>query len=304
MRPMPPATFVKGSSRAAREATFDPLRGAFVILARPGDPEPNPRERRRGLGAVNPSRDPGQVKAVLVEVEGRHPPSLPAIHKRRPPEGTHMGNNLGAIMQMAELTSSDKEVLWSNYRKAMEKSIRREGDLEGLTWRHRTTHEPAPPLHHRSRSESMTCALPPFGTFGPENSSAIPPFRGGRRPCKAFTEDQGERLLTWKEMQGDRFDLPRPRKLPPSYEADDGHMDTMMNDELSFQLKVPVQKQRRHIPGHLGEIVDAISPVGNRERRILNALKMHEFTVPKKPAPPPPVAGGTPYRRPIRCVCE
>ncbi|CAM9771665.1 unnamed protein product [Scytosiphon promiscuus] len=299
MRPMPPATCVKGSCRVAREATFDPLRGVFVVLARPGDPEPSPRERRRGLGAVDPSRDPGQLKAVLAEGKARHPPKLPAIHKRRPPAGTHMGNDLGTIMQMAELTVSDNAALWSNYQKAMEKSIRRNGDLEGLTWRHRATHEPAPPLHHRSRNKSTACAPPPFGTFGPENPPPIQPFRGGRRPCKAFTADQGERLLTWKEMQGDRCDPPPPRKLPPSYEADDGHMDTMMNDELSFQLKAPVQKQRRHIPGHVGEICDTICPTGDSERRKLNALKMHEFTVTKKPSPPPPVTiGATRYRRP------
>lgn len=70
MKPMPPATFVKGTSLVAREATFDPLRGAFVILARPNDPELNPPERRRGLGAKGLCKDPGQVKAVLVRDRG------------------------------------------------------------------------------------------------------------------------------------------------------------------------------------------------------------------------------------------
>lgn len=68
---MPPATFVKGTSLVAREATFDPLRGAFVVLARPNDPELNLPEPRRGLGAVGLCKDPGQVKAVLVRWGGR-----------------------------------------------------------------------------------------------------------------------------------------------------------------------------------------------------------------------------------------
>lgn len=54
-----------------------------------------------------------------VEAEGRHPLKLPSIHKRGPPEGTHMDNDLGTIMQMAELTANDKATLWSNYQKAM-----------------------------------------------------------------------------------------------------------------------------------------------------------------------------------------
>lgn len=65
MKPMPPASYFKGARRVAREATFDPLRGAFVVLARPNDPEPNPPERRRGLGG-SPSKELGQVKALLV----------------------------------------------------------------------------------------------------------------------------------------------------------------------------------------------------------------------------------------------
>lgn len=68
---MPPATFVKGASLVAREATFDPLRGAFVILARPNDPELNLPEPRRGLGAMGLYKDPGLVKDVLVRDKGR-----------------------------------------------------------------------------------------------------------------------------------------------------------------------------------------------------------------------------------------
>lgn len=89
-------------------------------------------------------------------------------------------------------------------------------------------------------------------------------------------------------------------QLPPSYEADT-HMDTLLNDERSVRLAPPVQKQRRHIePGHAGEIVEAISPTGDRERRELHALEMHEFTVLKKPTPPPlgMIGGTTRYRRP------
>lgn len=66
MKPMPPLTYLKGPLWVAREATFDPLRGAFVVLARPDDPEPNMPERRRGLRGVDPCRKPGQVKALLV----------------------------------------------------------------------------------------------------------------------------------------------------------------------------------------------------------------------------------------------
>lgn len=65
MKPMPPASYFRGARRVGREATFDPLRGAFIVLARPKDPEPNPQERRRGLGG-SPWKDPGQVKALLV----------------------------------------------------------------------------------------------------------------------------------------------------------------------------------------------------------------------------------------------
>lgn len=77
-------------------------------------------------------------------------------------------------------------------------------------------------------------------------------------------------------------------------------MDTMMDDERSVQLAPPAQKQRRHIiPAHNGEIVETISPTDDRARRELHALEMHEFTVPKKPTPPPPgMNGGARYRRP------
>lgn len=62
---MPPASYFRGSRRVAREATFDPLRGAFIVLARPNDPEPKLQERRRGLGGSH-WKEPGQVKALLV----------------------------------------------------------------------------------------------------------------------------------------------------------------------------------------------------------------------------------------------
>ncbi|CAN0424039.1 unnamed protein product [Pylaiella littoralis] len=300
MNPMPPGTYSKGDlRRVGREATFDPLRGAFVVLARPDDPEPDTPERRRGLRNVDSCREPGQIKALLSEPESRVHFKLPRIHKRPPPEKTHINNDLGTMMQMRELTASDKAVLWSKYQKAMELSLRREGDLDGTSWRHRATHEPASPLHHgRLPNELAPRAPPPYGTTGECPSPAT--VRSGRRPCKGFTEDQGERLLSWKEMQGDRLDPPIPRKLPPSYEADT-HMDTLLNDERSVRLAPPAQKQRRHIePGHAGEIVEAISPTGDRERRELHALEMHEFTVLKKPTPPPlgMVGGTTRYRRP------
>lgn len=65
---MPPGTYLKKGDlrRVGREATFDPLRGAFVVLARPDEPEPNMPERRRGLRSVDRCREQGQVKAVLV----------------------------------------------------------------------------------------------------------------------------------------------------------------------------------------------------------------------------------------------
>lgn len=76
-------------------------------------------------------------------------------------------------------------------------------------------------------------------------------------------------------------------------------MDAVMDDKRSIMLQVPVQKQRRHIAGHAGEIVEAISPIDDHERRNLHAREMHEFTVPKKPTPPPPaMAGEMRYQRP------
>lgn len=67
-------------------------------------------------------------------------------------------------------------------------------------------------------------------------------------------------------------------------------MDALMDDERSSKLVVPMNKQRRHIPVHIGDIDDAISPKCDRERRELNALQMHEFTVNKKnSATRPPV---------------
>lgn len=241
-----------------------------------------------------------------------------------------------------------------------ELSLARDGALDGLTWRHRATHEPAPPLpHYRWPKKPTPRAPPPYGTMG---ECSLPAVRSGRRPCKAFTADQGERLLSWKDMPADTvYPLP-PRKvgplalerepiipsmlprtttqpeyllvfvrilsvtlvgaimpdislfqpaafryccssqLPPSYEAD-AHMDVMLDDKRSAQLHAPMQKQRRHIPGHAGEIVEAISPVDDHERRDLRAREMHEFTVPKKPAPPPQETdGGTRYQRPSHAL--
>ncbi|CAB1113061.1 unnamed protein product [Ectocarpus sp. CCAP 1310/34] len=301
MKPMPPATFVKGASLVARQATFDPLRGAFVVLARPNDPELNLPERRRGLGAMGLFKDNGLVKDVLSEAEGRQPFKLPKVHKRRPPPGIRLTNDLGTVMQMNELTANEKAALWSNYERAMERFLQKEGDLESVTWRHRVTHEPAPPwFHHRWPTKQIARAPPPYGTEDvPESLSPAAVLRSGRRACKSFNQDQGERLLTWKEMKGDRVDPPPQRKLPPSYEADDAHMDAMMDDERSMRLAVPMHKQRRHVPGQVGEISGAIRPIGDRERRELRALETHEFTVPKKPTPPPPAATArTPYLRP------
>lgn len=65
---MPPGTYLKRGDlrRVGREATFDPLRGAFVVLARPDDPEPTMPDRRKGLRSLDPCHEPGQVKALLV----------------------------------------------------------------------------------------------------------------------------------------------------------------------------------------------------------------------------------------------
>eukprot|EP00903_Cladosiphon_okamuranus_P021065 g19351.t1 len=294
MKPMPPASYVKGARRVGREASFDPLRGAFIVLARPDDPEPNPPERRRGVATVTSSKEPDQVKALLSEEESSGASKFPAFHKRGPPEGTHMSNNLGLLMQMTELTADDKAVLWKNYQKSMELSLARDGVLDGLTWRHRATREPAPLLpHDRWPKKPTPRAPPPYGT---EEECSLPTVRSGRRACKTSTADQGERLLSWKDT-GKVYPLPL-RKLPPSYETD-VHMDVMMDDKRSAQLKGPMQKQRRHVtPIHEGEIVGAISPIDDHERRSLHARDLHEFTVPKKPTSPPEVVRGTRYRRP------
>lgn len=65
MRPMPPATYTKGHSIVAREATFDPLRGAFIILARPDEPEPTVPERRVGR-ATGRAKIPDNLTAAMV----------------------------------------------------------------------------------------------------------------------------------------------------------------------------------------------------------------------------------------------
>ncbi|CAM9926081.1 unnamed protein product [Laminaria digitata] len=66
MIPMPPSTCLKGKRRAARESTFDPMRGAFIVLSRPNDPEQAPMERRGGLGSVGHPKDPELLKEVMV----------------------------------------------------------------------------------------------------------------------------------------------------------------------------------------------------------------------------------------------
>lgn len=78
-----------------------------------------------------------------------------------------------------------------------------------------------------------------------------------------------------------------------------------MDDKRAARLMVPMQKQRRHIPGHPGEITGAIRPIDDRERRTLHAREMHEFTVPKRPtSPPPEMARGSRYQRPWVVKCQ
>lgn len=98
-----------------------------------------------------------------------------------------------------------------------ELSLARDGVLDGLTWRHRATHEPASPLsHHRWPKKPTPRAPPPYGTVG---ECSLPAVRSGRRACKVFTADQGERLLAWKDMPGDSVaPLPlRKVRLPNVY---------------------------------------------------------------------------------------
>lgn len=66
------------------------------------------------------------------EAEGRPPFKLPKMHKRKPPPGTRLTNDLGTVMQMNELTANDKAVLWSNYERAMVRPVLIVSETKGL----------------------------------------------------------------------------------------------------------------------------------------------------------------------------
>lgn len=65
---MPPATHQKGRWRGAREATFDPLRGGFILLAEASsyDPEKDLPQKRGGLKPLLHLKDSSGVKAIMV----------------------------------------------------------------------------------------------------------------------------------------------------------------------------------------------------------------------------------------------
>lgn len=69
--------------------------------------------------SINSSSPTPLCVSFQSEPEERPPFKLPKMHKRRPPPGTRLTNDLGTVMQMNELTANDKAVLWSNYQKAM-----------------------------------------------------------------------------------------------------------------------------------------------------------------------------------------
>lgn len=62
----------------AREATFDPVRGAFVVLARPEAPEPVVGDRKMGL-RVGQHKDTGHLKAIMVRSGGGGEMKLTAL---------------------------------------------------------------------------------------------------------------------------------------------------------------------------------------------------------------------------------
>eukprot|EP00904_Undaria_pinnatifida_P003135 jgi/Undpi1/12822/HiC_scaffold_7.g02489.m1 len=263
------------------------MRGAFVVMSRPDEPEEQPMARRGGLGNAGHPKDPELLKEVLGD---GGPLILPSIHKKRAPEGTQMDNDLGTGLRLRDLTDAEKAVMWDKYQQALDQSMRREGDMNRVTWQHRTTKEPAMPLRHHAHRRLFTMPSSiPYGSDldmrkSPSDPDPNPPLRSGRKPCKATAEEQGDSLLTW-EVRGAEESVenprPSPRKLPPTWD-NDPHVDALMDDERSIKLTAPVQKQRRHLNGYAGEISEAISPVCGSERREIQAREMHEFTVEKR----------------------
>jgi len=72
-----------------------------------------------GMSATPPSPNLLLWFLSYSQSEGSPTLKLPKIHKRQAPEGAQVNNDLGAVMQMKELTDHDKAVLYSNYHKAM-----------------------------------------------------------------------------------------------------------------------------------------------------------------------------------------
>lgn len=104
------------------------------------------------------------------------------------------------------------------YVAQQEKSIQRDGDVDGVTWRHRKTKEPAPcPKQHPHRRLFKSTATVPYGhDNGPDDDSAPvlrPPPRSGRRSHGGAREDQVEHLLVWESGEAEEAVSPRPCKV-------------------------------------------------------------------------------------------
>lgn len=123
---------------------------------------------------------------------------------------------------------------------SQEQSIKRNGDFDGVTWRHRATKEPARPLfQHPNRRLFKTTSTTPYGSnadYGPEGlptvMGALP--KSGRRANKGPSKDQGERLLAWK-ADGDETTPHPPRKVFQSHSVYLGPFDDVIDERMGMR---------------------------------------------------------------------
>lgn len=56
----------------------------------------------------------------MPQVEGENKsPDLPLLHKRRAPEGTQFDNDLRMGLQLHDMSTAEKCVMWNKYQKAL-----------------------------------------------------------------------------------------------------------------------------------------------------------------------------------------
>ncbi|CAM9401398.1 unnamed protein product [Ascophyllum nodosum] len=283
-------------------ASFDPMRGRFVLLGQyPAsgdttryDTTPPSSERDSNARTLRPLgrvKDPDRVKSLMNDAEGSPPETARAMPKKRgPPEGMRLDNNLRTGLQLHDVTVAEREAMWDKYRAAMERSLRREGQLDGITWRHRITKAPASTLplcqqlqHHPRRQFIKPLTVPVFLDVGVDLPSQPP---GGKRLVHSGApKDQAEGILKWDQDQGNA--APPPRKLwpqPPSF-AEGPRVYDLMDDERSRRFTSPKRPGRRHLPrlprdnGYSNSMTvttaeDLISPKSDFARRELHARRM------------------------------